>query len=223
LAGLAVDQENGCSCARLLLDGRHGLGLVVGDGLVNSRRISFDGCDANPGSRFRGLEAFLDGDLALVFLGDAPTRRLHDLVGLRANLCPSLLHILFGLPVGNAQTVPGLLVSHERYPCEAFLPLDEAQDVLCPELEVLTGSGRIALHPNYASVHAWHLLKGEYDLPESPGRPNDFTPSKRRWLSLSLAVFYSCSLKYLKPSATGKSWPFAISAARSRIVCSSSD
>src|SRR6202011_4607159 len=33
----------------------------------------------------------------------------------------------------------------------------------------------------------------------------------------------SCNRKYLKPSATGKLWPFAISVARSRIVCSSSD
>src|SRR5205814_1606041 len=32
----------------------------------------------------------------------------------------------------------------------------------------------------------------------------------------------SRSLKYLKPSATEKLWPVAISAARSRIVCSSS-
>src|SRR5438445_11319918 len=31
--------------------------------------------------------------------------------------------------------------------------------------------------------------KGEYDVPESPGRPDDFTPSKRPWLSLSRAVF----------------------------------
>src|SRR5438105_1232394 len=165
-AGLAVDQENGCSSPGLLLDGRYGLGLVVGDGLVNSRRITVDGRNANPGSRLRWLEALLDGDLALVFLGDGPTHRLHDLVGLPTSLSPSLLHILLGLPVGNAQPVPGLPVPHERHPREAFLPFDEGQDVLRPQLEVLIGSGGIALHANYASVHAWHLLKGEYDLPE---------------------------------------------------------
>src|SRR5256712_6995436 len=47
LAGLAIDDKDGCSRPRLLLDGRHDLGLVVADGLDNSRRIPFAGCEAN--------------------------------------------------------------------------------------------------------------------------------------------------------------------------------
>src|SRR5438445_13651993 len=40
--------------------------------------------------------------------------------------------------------------------------------------------------------------KGEYDVPESPGRPDDFTPSKRPWLSLSRAVFLLVQLEVLE-------------------------
>src|SRR5205823_12777435 len=111
---------------------------------------------------------------------------------------------LFGLPVGNAKTVPGLPIAHQRHSREAFLTFDQGQDVLRPQLEVLIDSGGIAFHANYASVHAWHLLKGEYDLPESPGRPDDSTPSKCRWLSLSRAVLLVVQPEVLEAFRDGK-------------------